>query len=118
MSNPRKDYKLYLIDILESCKKITSYTKGKAEKQFANDQKTIDAVIRNIEIIGEAASKIPKKARGKIPQIPWKDVVAMRNKVLHEYFDVNVPIVWETVQKDIPILQKNTQKALDDLESN
>lgn len=112
MSNPRKDYKLYLFDILESCKKIISYTKGKTEREFANDKKTIDAVIRNIEIIGEAASKIPKKEREKIQQIPWKEVVAMRNKVVHEYFDVNVPIVWETIQADIPTLKKNIQNAL------
>ena len=117
MSNPRKDYKLYLFDILESCKKIVSYTKGKTEREFANDKKTIDAVIRNIEIIGEAANKIPKEEREKIQQIPWKEVVAMRNKVVHEYFDVNVPIVWETVQTDIPTLKKNIQNALKNTES-
>lgn len=107
-----------MIDILESCKKIASYTKEKTEEEFANDPKTIDAVIRNIEIVGEAASKIPQEARGKILQVPWKEVVAMRNKVIHEYFDINIPIVWETVQNDIPILQKNIQKALKDTGSN
>ena len=112
MSSPRKDYKLYLFDILESCKKIVSYTKGITEREFANDNKTIDAVIRNIEIIGEAANKIPREEREKIQQIPWKEVVAMRNKVVHEYFDVNVPIVWETIQADIPILKKNIQNTL------
>lgn len=112
MSSPRKDYKLYLFDILESCKKIVSYTKGKTEREFASDSKTIDAVIRNIEIIGEAASKISKKERERIQQIPWKEVVAMRNKVIHEYFEVNVPIIWETIRVDIPILKKNIQNTL------
>lgn len=91
MSKARKDYKLYLLDILESCKRITVYTKGKSSKEFANDQKTIDAVVRNLEVIGEAAGKVPKDLRAETAEIPWHKIVGMRNKVIHEYFDVNFP---------------------------
>lgn len=117
MSESRKDHKLYLLDIIDACERISSYTKGKTEKEFAEDQKTVDAVIRNIEVIGEAASKVPQEVRKRIPDVPWNEVVAMRNKVIHEYFDVNIPIVWKTVKNDIPKLKKAISKVVKDKDS-
>mgnify|MGYP001559838187 CR=1 FL=1 len=112
MPNPRKDYKLYLLDISSACKKITSYTKNLDQSQFARSQITIDAVIRNLEIIGEAVNKIPGKIRNENDEIPWKDIVGLRNKVIHEYFEVNVPIIWKTVKEDIPVLERQIKKVL------
>lgn len=88
MSNDRKDYKLYLIDIKTSCIRILRYTKNKSKTQFVNNQVLIDAVARNIEIIGEAGNKVPTKIRKDLPEVSWKQIVGMRNKLIHEYFDL------------------------------
>lgn len=117
MPNSRKDYKLYLLDISSSCKKIIRYTKNISETKFANSQMTIDAVIRNLEIIGEAAGKVPTKIRSEFKEIPWKDAVGLRNKVIHEYFDVNFPVIWRTAKEDIPLLEKQINRVLKSLGS-
>lgn len=114
MSNSRKDYRLYFLDIASFCKKISLYTRGLTFKEFAREAKTIDAVVRNLEIIGEAVNKIPSEIRKRTPEIPWNKIVGLRNKVIHEYFDVNIPIIWETVKEDIPFLAKQVKKALED----
>lgn len=116
MPNSRTDFKLYLLDISSSTKKILSYTKSKSATSFANDPKTIDAVIRNFEIIGEAANKIPSKIKKDL-DLPWKEMVGIRNKVIHEYFDVNVDLIWETVKQDIPNLEKNIKRELKNIGS-
>ena len=72
----------------------------------------MDAVIKNLEVIGEAASKILPQIREKTHEIEWGKIVSMRNKLIHEYFDLNVDIVWETVTKDIPALKKQVNQAL------
>lgn len=117
MSNPRKDYKLYFLDMDSSCKKISSYTRGLTFKEFTSEPKTIDAVVRNLEIIGEAVNKVPPEIRKETSEIPWNEIVGLRNKVIHEYFDVNIPIIWETVKDDIPNLQRQVKKVLKELGS-
>ena len=117
MSNLRRDYKVYLLDIHSSSRKIIRYTKSKTSISFANDQKTIDAVIRNFEIIGEATSKIPAKIRKDL-DLPWMKMIGLRNKAIHEYFDVNVSIIWKTAKDDIPMLEKLVRKTLKELGSN
>ena len=106
MSNDRKDYKLYLIDIKISCIRILRYTKNKSENQFVNNQALIDAVARNIEIIGEAAKHIPHEIRLKYVQVPWKEIIGARSKMIHEYFGVDTDILWKTIKEDIPFLKK------------
>lgn len=112
MSNLQKDYKLYFLDIAVSCRKIVRYTKGMDHEEFASNPMVIDAVIRNLEVIGEAVNKIPSEIRSGIPDIPWSDIVGLRNKVIHEYFDVNIPIIWETATKDIPVFQKQVRSVI------
>ena len=118
MSNDRKDYKLYLIDIKTSCIRILRYTNNKSKTQFVNNQALIDAVARNMEIIGEAGSKIPSKIRKDLPEVSWKQIVGMRNKLIHEYFDLNIDVLWLTVTNDVPILKKQINKVLKGLGSN
>ena len=118
MSNQRKDYKLYLIDVKTSCTRIIRYTKNKSKTQFVNNQILIDAVARNIEIIGEAGSKIPSKIRKDLPQISWKQLVGMRNKLIHEYFDLNIDVLWSTIIDDVPVLKRQLSKVIKDLNSN
>lgn len=118
MSNKRKDFKLYLLDIEASCKKISDYTKALPETKFKKDPKTVDAVIKNLEVIGEAVGKIPKEIRDKTPRVEWQKIISMRNKLIHEYFDLNIDMVWQTVSKDIPILKKQIDKTLRNLDKS
>lgn len=118
MPNPRKDYKLYFLDILGSSRKVLRYTKSQTQVTFTSDQKTIDAVIRNFEIIGEAANKVPEKIKNEISDLPWKSMIGLRNKAIHEYFDVNIDIIWKTVKDDIPNLEKQISKIIEELDSN
>lgn len=97
---------LYLQDIIQSISKIEKYTKDLSFEDFTKDWKTIDAVVRNLEIIGEAAKNIPKEVIEKHNQIPWHLMVSMRNKVLHEYFGVDVDILWQTIREDLQKLKK------------
>ncbi len=76
---------------------------------FIRDNKTMHAVVRNFEIIGEAAKNMPQELIAKYPEIPWKEMVSMRNKILHEYFGVDTEILWKTIQEDIPSLKEQIQ---------
>jgi uncharacterized protein with HEPN domain len=105
-----RDNQLYLDDINEAITKIETYTKGMTFPIFQNDTKTIDAVVRNIEIIGEAVRHLPESFRIRYPDIPWNLIVGARNKAIHEYFGVDVVILWKTVQADIPQLKITIQK--------
>jgi len=81
-------------------------------EQFKADTKTVDAVVRNIEIIGEAASHVPEKITTDNPDIPWQDMRDMRNVLAHEYFGVNEKIIWNTVQEDLPPLVQQLKNLL------
>lgn len=115
MSNERKDYKLYLIDIKISCTKILNYSKNKTKVEFRKNHLLTDAIERNMEIIGEAGNKIPSIIRKQFPEISWKDIVGMRNKLIHDYLDVDIDIIWDTVKNDIPTLKRGITKILKDL---
>ena len=101
---------LYLEDVLDAVNKIEGYVRGMTKEQFAQDAKTIDAVIRNIEIIGEAARKIPEVKRLQHPTVPWKQVIGARNKAIHEYFGIDIDILWKTIQEDISNLKEETER--------
>jgi uncharacterized protein with HEPN domain len=105
---------LRLEDILECIVRIADYTKGMNEETFADDQKTIDAVIRNMAVIGEAARFIPAELEMQYPQIPWAKMRGFRNVVIHEYFGVSVSILWQTVQSNLPPLVPELKRILDD----
>lgn len=96
---------LYIEDIKKSIVKIEKYTKRISREKFLKDEKTQDALVRNLEIIGEAAKNIPHKVRAAYPQIPWRGIITMRNKIIHEYFGVDLDILWQTVKEDIPELK-------------
>lgn len=106
----KRNIKLYLYDIDEAINKIDKYVKNLSFNNFVKDEKTVDAVIRNLEIIGEAASHVPEEFRSKHPKIPWYEIIGMRNKVVHEYFGVDLEILWKTIKEDIPRLKKGIEK--------
>ena len=98
-----KDDRVYLAHILDAVERIQKYTsEGKAA--FDRDEKTQDAVVRNLEIIGEATKNISDELRSKQPDIPWRRLAGMRDKLIHEYFGVNLTIVWQVVDQEIPKL--------------
>jgi uncharacterized protein with HEPN domain len=107
----KRDYRLYIDDIIEAIKKTEKFSKGLSFDEFSGDSKTIDATIRNFEIIGEAVKHIPPKIRGKYPDIPWKIMAGMRDKLIHEYFGVDKKVLWKTVKEDLPKIKPLIEEA-------
>ncbi len=112
MSKERKDIKVYLLDIKKSCSKILKYTKNKTEDEFRKDHILSDAVEKNLLVIGEAATKISSDFKKENKQIDWKSIVGIRNKIIHEYFDINIDTIWLTATDDIPVLKREILKLL------
>lgn len=111
----KRDTRLFIDDILESIKLIRQYLKNIQENEFYSSPQTEDAVTRRIEIIGEAAGKVPDLLRNKYPKIPWVKMTGMRNILAHEYFGVNNKTVWETAVKFIPSIENEIKKILEEL---
>lgn len=111
----RRDVQLYLSDIKEAVERIESYIQDFDFDKFAKDHKTIDAVIRNLSVIGEAVKNIPEEIKSKYPDTAWYEAMGMRNKVVHEYFGVDENILWKTVTEDIPSFGKQIEKISQDL---
>ena len=109
-----RDWKLRVEDILTSITKIQSYTADMDYEDFSSDQKTIDAVIRNFEIIGEAAGHIPEDIQARYPNLAWLEMRGMRNLIIHAYFQVSLPILWHTIQFDLKPLAMGLQRVLDE----
>lgn len=107
-----RDYRLYLEDILESCGKTLRYIQGLNFEQFVRDDKTYDAVIRNLEIIGEAAKGVAEEIRKHHPDVEWRKISGMRDVVAHAYFGVNDEIVWDVLENKIPVVQKQISEIL------
>lgn len=101
----KRDYRDYLRDMLEAIQDITDFITGMDFETFTKDKKTINAVVRSIEVIGEAATKIPQPLQNRYPHIPWKKMAAMRNKLIHEYFGIDLEILWKVANEDIPSLK-------------
>ena len=108
----KRDADFYLRDILEAIKDIESFTRGATEEKFRKDKKTQYAVVRSLEIIGEAVKHIPADTKRASIHIPWSDIAGMRDIMIHEYFGVHVGIVWKTVTDDLPSLKKEIQEML------
>jgi len=100
-----KDDLAFIEHILLCIGKIQEYTKSLTAQEFNNNELIQDAVIRNIEIIGEATKKISKDLKSQYREIPWKEMSGMRGKLIHDYFGVDVDVVWKTVNEDIPYLK-------------
>lgn len=98
---PPRKWGLRIRDILSSIERIIEYTRNLDFEQFRSDTKTFDAVVRNFEIIGEAAAHVPEEIFADHPEIPWQDMRDMRNVLAHEYFGINENIVWDTIQDDL-----------------
>jgi len=111
----KREILLLLEDILEASKKILSYTSNMSFDDFIADDKTIDAVVRNFEIIGEAANRVPEDFKSEHPEVEWRRMTGLRNRIIHEYFGVDYAMVWKIKEENIPELGDFIQQAIDDL---
>lgn len=102
----------YIGHIAEAIEKVERYVKGLTYEQFSKDEKTVDAVIRTLEIIGEASNNISKEFQNTHTEFPWSKIISMRNRLIHEYFGVNEEVVWGTCMDDLPLLKKQIEKLL------
>lgn len=103
-----------LEDIFQSASKAVAFVEGMNFESFAADERTTFAVIRALEIMGEATKRIPPDIRRQHPEIPWRSMSGIRDKLIHEYIEVNLSVVWATVREDIPPLLAQLRRALDD----
>ena len=110
----QRDIRDYLRDILDTIDLAQSFTADMTLDQFQDDTRTSFAVIRALEIIGEATKNIPTPIREQYPEIPWKGFTGMRDKLIHAYFGVNLEVVWDTIQQDLPQLRPVIAKILQD----
>jgi uncharacterized protein with HEPN domain len=112
----KRNYVLYLKDILEAIERVQSYVEGRNFEQFSKDTLVVDAVVRNFEIIGEAAKHIPAEVTQEHPLIKWKDMAGMRDKLAHEYFGVDIEILWRTSTNRLPQLKPLIEELLNESE--
>jgi len=106
----KKDPKIFVEHILESIALIEKYVEPLDQKAFFANQQSQDSIFRRLEIIGEAVKNLPDDFRKMHPQIPWKEIAGMRDKLIHDYFGVNILQTWNTVKKDLPGLKKKLEK--------
>ena len=102
-------------DIWESIEKIERYTDGMNQHSFQNDEKTTDAVVRNLEIIGEAASRLSEDFTDRHSEIEWIKIIGLRNRIVHEYFGVDMQIIWEILKKDLPAFKSSLKDLRQEL---
>ena len=106
----KRPTELLLNDIRESIDRIGEYTRGMSLEDFSKDQKSIDAVARNFEIMGEAANRLPDEFKESHSEIEWFKIVGLRHRIIHEYFGVDLEIIWRILQKDLPELQQSLSR--------
>ena len=111
-----KEFLDYLEDIIEAMDDAVKFTKNMGYEEFVKDKKSAYAATRTLEIIGEAVKNLPPEVRENYPQVPWKEMAGMRDKLIHEYFGVDLKRVWNTIKKDIPTLKPLFEKILKDFQ--
>ncbi|CCC41223.1 HepT-like ribonuclease domain-containing protein [Haloquadratum walsbyi] len=106
----------YLDDILDGVEKIKRYTREMTYEEFVDDSKTVDAVLRNFEVIGEVAKNVPDEIRQEYDDVPWSEMTGMRDKLIHGYATVELQIVWTTIQEEVPSLGAQIESVRDEIE--
>ena len=110
-----RDWTFYLEDIADSAEKITRYVDGITVKGLAEDSMRYDAVVRNLEIIGEAAKKLPDEAKAKMPAIEWEKAARFRDVIAHHYYRLNMALIWDIVTNKVPAVRAAAQTVLKEL---
>lgn len=114
MSGGERQYQDYFHDILDAAIKARHFVEGMTYEQFVADDRTTFAVIRALEVIGEAAKGVPSPVRQQHPDVPWRDMAAIRDRLIHRYFGVDLRVVWRTIQEDLPDLAEDMQRIIQD----
>ena len=107
---PEREWRFYLDDMIAFAEKVLSYTDGLDQSEFESSPKTYDATLRNLELIGEAATRIPQEVRDGAPQIPWRQIIATRNRLIHAYLGIDNDTLWSIIQDDMAGLLKNLRQ--------
>lgn len=110
----KRNWKLFISDIFESIQKIEKYTDNLSYDEFVIDEKTKDAVIRNLEIIGEADRQIPDNIKASISEIEWSKIIGLRNRVIHGYFAIEYGIIWHILKEELPLLKEKIKKFIEE----
>ena len=107
----RRSSPLLVEDIWEAVEKIERYVSGMDYDAFVADEKTIDSVVRNLEIIGEAANRLPQNFRRQYPEINWPQIIGLRHRIVHDYFNIDIEIVWHIIHTDLPVFKSRISPA-------
>ena len=107
-----RDFRVYLEDILGAISKIQRYTNGLSKQAFAADEKTLDAVVRNLEVIGEAVKQLPPELRVLEPSVEWQKIAGLRDILIHQYFGIDVDILWDVIRNKLPVLEASVTVLL------
>ena len=114
MSNAaQREWRLYIADMSDFAARVQEYTAGFDQQSFIADRKTFDATVRNLELIGEAASRVPESVRASNPQVPWRMIVATRNRLIHGYLGIDSDTLWNIISDDIPALIEALRQVRD-----
>ena len=111
---PPREWRLRIEDMLDAIGAIEEFVAGMNFEAFRNDRKTVDAVVRNLEVIGEAARHVPEDVREEYDAVPWKDIIGIRSVLIHEYFGVDFGILWATIETDLPTLTPLLESMLEE----
>jgi uncharacterized protein with HEPN domain len=111
----KKDDTVYLRHIIDAFLQIERYTNGVTYEEFLSNSLLQDAVIRQLEVMGEAARNLSADLQNEYPAIPWRQMISLRNRMIHAYFNVNLQIIWEIIQGDIPNLKQDMMRVLETL---
>lgn len=112
MSDQRRNYFLFLEDIMQAIEKIETYTKDHTVEAFCSNSMAVDAVIRNFEVIGEASKSVPQNIKEKYPHIEWREAAGFRDVLIHDYFGIDIEAVWDTIQNNIPAFKRHIAEVI------
>jgi len=113
VTKKNRSYILYLEDMLEAIHRIQDYTKGLSFQEFTSSKLRTDAVIRNLEIIGEASKNVPDKLKKRYPGIPWRSMYGLRNYIVHEYFGIDFDNIWKIIVDELPENARDLKKIIE-----
>jgi len=108
----RRDDNIRFRHMLDAAKEVMSFAKNKTRKDLDNDRMLTLSLVKSIEIIGEAASKVTDETKKRFPEIPWTNMIAMRNRLIHAYFDIDLDVLWGTIVDDLPPFIENLEKII------
>lgn len=114
-SPSERDPRLYVEDMVDFCDRVLAYTRGISAAAFFTDRMRYDATLRNLELLGEAATHVGQELRDRAPDLPWRQVIATRNRLVHAYLGIDNDIVWSIVSSDVPTLRSGLAELLDSI---